>query len=152
MKDHYKRKGVNLSQLKHNDRIKGCYLYCTDHYFFVSPVVHGTGTPNIIFFFTDDRAYDTQKDYGNPDVKTPNLDILANEGMVFLRHYNTTAICMASRASEMTGQYEYKTGCNFEHGHLSTKQWSNSYPVLLKQSGYSVGFAGKFGFSISDSV
>ena len=108
--------------------------------------------PNIIFFFTDDQAYDTQKDYGNPDVKTPNLDVLAKKGVVFLRHYNTTAICMASRASVMTGQYEYKTGCNFDHGHLGMKQWSDSYPVLLKQSGYSVGFAGKFGFSISDSM
>ena len=108
--------------------------------------------PNIIFFFTDDQAYDTQKDYGNPDVKTPNLDILAERGVVFLRHYNTTAICMASRASVMTGLYEYKSGCNFDHGHLGMKQWSDSYPVLLKQSGYSVGFAGKFGFSISDSL
>jgi arylsulfatase A-like enzyme len=108
--------------------------------------------PNIIFFFTDDQAYDTQKDYGNPNVITPNLDKLANEGMVFLRHYNTTAICMASRANVMTGQYEYKTGCNFSHGHLGTKQWSTSYPVLLRQAGYRVGFAGKFGFSISDSA
>ncbi len=106
--------------------------------------------PNIIFFFSDDQAYDTQKDYGNPDVKTPNLDKLANEGVVFLRHYNTTAICMASRANVMTGQYEYKTGCNFDHGSLGTKQWSSSYPVLLKQAGYRVGFGGKFGFSISD--
>lgn len=108
--------------------------------------------PNIIFFFTDDQAYNTHKDYGNPDVITPNLDKLANEGLVFLRHYNTTAICMASRANVMTGQYEYKTGCNFSHGHLGTKQWSTSYPVLLKQAGYRVGFAGKFGFSISDST
>ena len=108
--------------------------------------------PNIIFFFTDDQSYDTQKDFGNPDVITPNLDRLANEGLVFLRHYNTTAICMASRASVMTGQYEYKTGCNFSHGHLGTKQWSTSYPVLLRQAGYRVGFAGKFGFSISDSA
>lgn len=106
--------------------------------------------PNIIFFFSDDQAYDTQKDYGNPDVKTPNLDKLANEGVVFLRHYNTTAICMASRANVMTGQYEYKTGCNFDHGSLGTKQWSSSYPVQLKQAGYRVGFGGKFGFSISD--
>ena len=108
--------------------------------------------PNIIFFFTDDQAYDTQKDFGNPDVTTPNLDRLANEGMIFLRHYNTTAICMASRASVMTGQYEYKTGCNFSHGHLHMKQWSTSYPLLLRQAGYRVGFAGKFGFSISDST
>lgn len=107
--------------------------------------------PNIIFFFTDDQSYDTQRDYGNPDVKTPNLDLLAGQGVVFSRHYNTTAICMASRANVMTGQYEYKTGCNFDHGSLGTKQWSTSYPVLLKKAGYNVGFAGKFGFSVSDT-
>jgi arylsulfatase A-like enzyme len=59
---------------------------------------------------------------------------------------------MASRANVMTGQYEYKTGCNFDHGPLGTKQWSSSYPVLLKKAGYKVGFAGKFGFSISDDM
>lgn len=107
--------------------------------------------PNIIFFFTDDQTYDSQKDYGNNVVKTPNLDVLADNGMVFKRHYNTTAICMASRANVMTGQYEYKTGCNFDHGSLGTKQWSTSYPVLLKESGYRVGFAGKFGFSVSNT-
>ncbi|MDO7172457.1 sulfatase [Mariniflexile sp. AS56] len=107
--------------------------------------------PNIIFFFTDDQSYDTQRDFGNPDVKTPNLDVLADNGVLFQRHYNTTAICMASRANVMTGQYEYKTGCNFDHGSLGTKQWSTSYPVLLKKEGYRVGFAGKFGFSVSDT-
>ncbi|MDO6802027.1 sulfatase [Wenyingzhuangia sp. 1_MG-2023] len=107
--------------------------------------------PNIIFFFTDDQSYDTQKDFGNSKVKTPNLDVLASKGVVFSRHYNTTAICMASRANVMTGQYEYKTGCNFDHGSLGTKQWSTSYPVLLRKAGYRVGFAGKFGFSVSDT-
>lgn len=106
--------------------------------------------PNIIFFFTDDQSYDTQKDFGNHVVNTPNLDVLAKNGVVFKRHYNTTAICMASRANVMTGQFEYKTGCNFSHGSLGTKQWSTSYPVLLKEAGYRVGFAGKFGFSVSE--
>ena len=107
--------------------------------------------PNIIFFFTDDQAYDTQKDFGNPDVKTPNMDKLADEGMVFTRHYNTTAICMASRANVMIGQYEYKTGCNFEHGPMKPEKWENAYPLLLKEAGYSVGFGGKFGFSIAEN-
>ncbi|WP_207763900.1 sulfatase [Flagellimonas pacifica] len=108
--------------------------------------------PNIIFFFTDDQAYDTQKAYGNPNVKTPYMDSLADKGTVFMRHYNTTAICMASRANVMTGQYEYKTGCNFDHGPLGTEQWLDSYPVHLKKSGYRVGFGGKFGFSVSDDT
>jgi len=107
--------------------------------------------PNIIFFFTDDQCYDSQRDYGNSVVKTPNLDFLADNGVVFNRHYNTTAICMASRANVMTGMYEYKTGCNFDHGPLGTKQWSTAYPLLLKKAGYKVGFAGKFGFSVSDT-
>ena len=106
--------------------------------------------PNIIFFFTDDQAYDTHKAYGNPDVLTPNIDLLAENGVVFHRHYNTTAICMASRASVMSGQYEYKTGCNFTHGAMGSRQWSTSYPILLKQAGYRTGFGGKFGFSVSN--
>lgn len=107
--------------------------------------------PNIIFFFTDDQCYDSQRDYGNSVVKTPNLDLLADNGTVFNRHYNTTAICMASRANVMTGMYEYKTGCNFDHGSLGTQQWSTAYPLLLKKAGYKVGFAGKFGFLVSDA-
>ena len=106
--------------------------------------------PNIIFFFTDDQAYDTQKAYGNPDVKTPNMDKLAADGMVFNRHYNSTAICMASRANVMIGQYEYKTGCNFEHGPMKPEKWKQSFPLLLKEAGYKVGFGGKFGFSIAE--
>ncbi|MBK1877064.1 sulfatase family protein [Pelagicoccus mobilis] len=105
--------------------------------------------PNILFFFTDDQAYDTLGVYGNPDVKTPNIDRLGQNGVVFERHYNTTAICMASRANVMTGLYEYKTGCNFTHGPTGEEQWASSYPILLKQAGYRTGFGGKFGFHVS---
>lgn len=107
--------------------------------------------PNIVFFFTDDQAYDTLGVYGNPNVKTPHIDSLGKRGVVFDRHYDTTAICMASRANVMTGLYEYKAGCNFDHGPLGTKQWSTSYPRLLKRAGYRIGFGGKFGFAVADS-
>ena len=107
--------------------------------------------PNIIFFFSDDQCYNSQKNFGNNQTKTPSLDKLASKGVVFKRHYNTTAICMASRANVMSGLYEYKSGCNFDHGNLATKLWTTSYPMLLKQNGYTVGFAGKFGFTVSDA-
>ena len=107
--------------------------------------------PNIIFFFTDDQAYDTLRVYGNPDVKTSNIDSLGQKGVVFDRHYDTTSICMASRANVMSGLFEYKTGCNFSHGPMGTPQWSQSYPILLKKAGYRVGFGGKFGFSVSET-
>ena len=72
------------------------------------------------------------------------------EGMAFDNHYNTTAICMASRANIMTGMLEYKTGCNFEHGPLLRKHWEKSYPMLLRKAGYTTAIAGKFGFVVAD--
>jgi len=106
--------------------------------------------PNIIFFFTDDQAYDTLRSYGNPDVKTHNIDRLGSQGVIFDRHYDTTAICMASRANVMTGMYEYKTGTNFMHGPMSKDIWNHSFPKLLRDAGYRTGFGGKFGFAVVD--
>ena len=56
---------------------------------------------------------------------------------------------MASRANVMTGMFEYKTGCNFEHGTMLETHWRKSYPVLLRSAGYRTAFAGKFGFEVS---
>lgn len=106
--------------------------------------------PNVVFFFSDDQAYDTVGCYGNPNVKTPNMDKLGARGVIFDRHYNTTAICMASRANVMTGKLEYKTGCNFSHGPMSKTIWAESYPVLLRKAGYRTAFGGKFGFAVVD--
>lgn len=104
--------------------------------------------PNIIYLMSDDQSSYTMGCYGNPDVQTPNLDRLAADGMAFDNHYDTTAICMASRATVMTGMYEYKTGCNFDHGHMLTDTWQKSYPILLREAGYMTAFAGKFGFDL----
>ncbi len=106
--------------------------------------------PNIIFLMADDQCTYSMGCYGTPGAKTPNLDKLAHEGMVFDNHYDTTAICMASRASVMTGLFEYRTGCNFDSGNLVRNIWQNSYPMLLRKSGYQVAFAGKFGFEVID--
>ncbi len=106
--------------------------------------------PNIIFILADDHSYYAAGFNGNTEIKTPNLDKLAETGMVFDNYYNATAICMASRAEIMTGMYEYKTGCNFMHGSLDRKKWEKSYPLLLKQAGYEIAFAGKFGFPVTD--
>ena len=102
----------------------------------------------IIFLFTDDQSTHSLGCYGNKDVKTPNIDALSAAGVTFDHHYDTTAICMASRANVMTGMYEFKTGCNFEHGPLLQEHWQRSYPVLLRKAGYTTAFAGKFGFEV----
>ncbi|TWT80227.1 Arylsulfatase [Planctomycetes bacterium CA13] len=111
--------------------------------------VHAKET-NILFLLTDDQAYHTLGVNGNDQVQTPNIDELARRGVIFDRHYDTTSVCMGSRANIMSGMYEYKTGCNFMHGAMGTKQWATSYPVLLKKAGYRVANAGKFGFAVHD--
>jgi arylsulfatase A-like enzyme len=107
--------------------------------------------PNIVYLMSDDQSSYTLGCYGNADVKTPNIDRLAVDGMAFDNHYNTTAICMASRATVMTGMYEYKHGTNFKHGEMLTDIWATSYPMLLRESGYMTAFAGKFGFELRDT-
>ena len=104
--------------------------------------------PNIIFLFADDQSTYSVGIYGNKEVQTPNMDQLGKDGLIFDRHYNTTAICMASRANVFTGMYEYKTGCNFEHGNMHAEVWEKSYPVLLREAGYLTAFAGKFGLEV----
>ena len=61
--------------------------------------------PNIIFLLTDDHRWDALGVMGNPIIKTPNIDKLAREGVMFRNAYVTTAICAVSRASILTGQY-----------------------------------------------
>ncbi|MBU61819.1 MAG: acetylglucosamine-6-sulfatase, partial [Opitutae bacterium] len=104
--------------------------------------------PNVIFLFTDDQASYSLGCYGNKDVKTPHIDSLSEAGMTFDHHYDTTAICMASRVNVMTGLYEYRHGCNFDHGPLTEKLWETSYPIRLRKAGYLTAFAGKFGFEL----
>lgn len=113
-----------------------------------SLVGHEQVPPNIIFLMADDQNTFSMGCYGNPEVETPNMDRLANDGMIFDRHYDTTAICMGSRANVFTGMYEYKTGCNFVHGDMSEQIWSKSYPARLREAGYLTAFAGKFGIVV----
>lgn len=120
-----------------------CLLFCGPAF------ATAQAKPNIIFLFTDDQTVVALGRYGNPDIITPNLDKLADDGVRFTNHYNTTAICMASRASVMTGLYEYRHGCNFGHGDLERRIFTESYPVKLRQAGYYTGFAGKIGFEIA---
>lgn len=107
--------------------------------------------PNIIFLMADDQNTYSMGCYGNEDVQTPHLDLLSDQGITFDRHYDTTSICMASRANVMMGMYEYKTGCNFGHGPVMAEMWEQSYPIVLRAAGYRTAFAGKFGFLLRES-
>ena len=65
--------------------------------------------PNIVFIFSDDHSYQAISAYGDPRklIQTPNIDRLANEGMIFNRALVPNSICGPSRASVLTGKYSH---------------------------------------------
>ena len=67
--------------------------------------------PNIVLILADDLGYSDIGAYGS-EVKTPNLDRLANEGIRFREFYNNS-ICAPTRASLITGQFSHKAGVGF---------------------------------------
>jgi len=67
--------------------------------------VENNGKPNIIYILADDLGYGDLSFLGQETLKTPNIDRLANEGMVFTDHYAGAPVCAPSRCVLMTGQH-----------------------------------------------
>ncbi|WP_372772733.1 sulfatase [Mangrovibacterium sp.] len=101
--------------------------------------------PNIIFLLTDDQRWDGMGAMGNPIIQTPNMDALATQGILFQNAYVTTSICCVSRASVLTGLYESGHGVHDFNTDLKPDVYQKSYPHLLKEAGYKIGFIGKYG-------
>src|SRR5262245_15795614 len=101
--------------------------------------------PNIIVLVTDDQRWDALGIAGNPIIKTPNIDALGRGGVVFQRAYVTTPICPTSRASILTGQYARRHGIVDFSRPISEDIFMQTYPAILKASGYFTGFIGKYG-------
>jgi len=100
--------------------------------------------PNIIFILTDDQQYGIMGCDGNTIVQTPNIDNLADEGMMFTNAHITSAICTPSRISILLSQYERKHGVNFNSGtSVSDEAWEQSYPMVMRNAGYYTGWIGK---------
>lgn len=100
--------------------------------------------PNLVFILTDDQRRDQLGCYGNEVIRTPHIDRLAAEGVLFENAFVTSAICTPSRACYFLGQYERRHGINFNSGtSMSAAAWSKSFPVLLREAGYFTGYVGK---------
>ena len=109
----------------------------------VSPPTHQS-QPNFVFILTDDHRFDMLGCTGNEIVRTPHLDRLAAEGVLFSNAHVTSAICTPSRASIFLSQFERKHGVNFNSGtSVSNEAWEQSYPEILRKNGYYTGYIGK---------
>jgi arylsulfatase A-like enzyme len=117
--------------------------------------------PNILFITTDEHRFDCLGCYGNPVIRTPNLDGLAAEGVRFARGYVQNPMCMPSRMAIMTGRYCSEHGCNINCTGIPPHEQAHTFMRYLRDAGYATAAIGKmhmmpkwgpFGFTYLDLV
>ncbi len=114
---------------------------------------------NVVFVLADDLGWGDLGCYGHPSIKTPHLDQLAREGILFTQCYSASPVCSPSRAALVAGRFPAELRI---HGHLATPPEGRvefnaergmpnyldpaipSVTRLLKGAGYSIGFFGKW--------
>ena len=106
--------------------------------------------PNIIFIMTDDQRQDAMSAYGNPVLKTPNMDRIAAEGIRFSEMFVTNSLCAPSRVSFLTGLYSHAHGVwtngdgpQFYNG-PGIRAEQRTFVQILRDAGYYTGLAGKW--------
>jgi arylsulfatase A-like enzyme len=113
------------------------------------------GKPNIILMMADDLGWGDTGFNGNGEIKTPNMDKLADKGLIFRRFYSASPVCSPTRASCLTGRNPYRMNIpTANSGHLPKNEITLA--EVLKEAGYSCGHFGKwhlgtFTYSIRDA-
>ncbi len=121
-----------------------------------SACLFGESRPNIVFILADDLGYGEVGYNGQKIIRTPNVDRLAREGMIFTRHYCGNAVCSPSRTVLMTGR---------NPGHATTRDNRDvgdqeqfplpagitTLPATLKSAGYVTAAFGKWGMGSFES-
>ncbi len=110
--------------------------------------------PNIVFLLADDLGWGDPSCYGNRRFRTPNLDRLAKEGVLFTHYYQNGSVCSPARCSLMTSRYPAEMRI---HGHLASHEQNvrrdmpdlldpsvPTLPKLLRQAGYKTIHVGKW--------
>ncbi len=118
--------------------------------------------PNIIYILADDLGYNELGAYGQQIIRTPTLDQLASDGMMFTQHYSGSPVCAPSRGTLLTGKHTGNAyvrdnkemggwGPNEPEGQLPLLDSEVTIAEMLKPLGYQTGFIGKWGLGGPDS-
>ncbi|MCE7066638.1 sulfatase [Dyadobacter sp. CY326] len=100
-----------------------------------------TQQPNIVLIVSDDHSAPFLGSYGYPQIKTPNIDKLAKEGILYRRAYTTAPQCVLSRAAIMTGRNTLDIQMTRFSAPLDKSV--TAYPELLRKGGYYTGILGR---------
>ena len=113
-----------------------CTLLC------VSSFATASNTPNIVYIISDDQAWTDYGFMGHPKIKTPNLDKLAAQSIVFDRGYVPTALCRPSLATLVTGQFAHRHGVTGNDP--SPKRAKRGSPLYNQRRAKLITFLDKF--------
>lgn len=105
------------------------------------PISEASSRPNVLMIISDDQAPTDLGAYGNPNVRTPNMDTLAREGMAFDRAFAPVAMCSPSRSSLYTGLWPIRNGAH--RNHTFVLEGTRGLPQYFSEIGYRVALAGK---------
>ena len=107
--------------------------------------------PNVIIIYADDLGWGDLGCYGHPNIRTPNLDQMAAQGMRFTEFYSAAEVCTPSRAALMTGRYPIRSGMCHDQFRVLRNNAKGGLPKdevtlaeLLKTRGYATGMVGKW--------
>ena len=99
--------------------------------------------PNIILIMTDDQGWFDAGFNGNTEIRTPWIDSLASNGVIFNRFYSASAVCSPTRASLLTGRNPLRMNIPYANaGHMIDEEIT--IPEILKMEGYATGHFGKW--------
>ena len=106
-----------------------------------------TRTPNVVVLFLDDAGYGDFGYTGNPVIRTPNIDRMAAEGMVFTQFYSASPACTASRYALLTGRLPVRSGFAWvlvpeSTGGIHPREWTLAEG--LREAGYATAMYGKW--------
>ena len=100
--------------------------------------------PNILFIMSDDHAYQAISAYDDKLIQTPNIDRIANEGILFNNACVTNSICAPSRAVILTGKHSHINGKIDNHAKFDDSQ--TTFPQIFQKAGYQTAMYGKLHF------
>ena len=112
--------------------------------------------PNVIFILADDLGYRELGCYGQEKIRTPNIDSLARDGMLFTRHYSGNAVCAPSRCVLMTGKHPGHAHVRNNRpvrpeGQLPIPEEEFTLAEMFHRAGYATGAFGKWGLGPTGS-
>jgi arylsulfatase A-like enzyme len=98
--------------------------------------------PNILFILPDQLRAQALGYMGNKDVRSPNIDKLASESVVFENTFANTPVCCPARANILTGTYAHRNGMTAND--LRLREERTTIAEILRDAGYRTGFVGKW--------